>query len=149
MGGNEQKIYLANRGNLGGVDVDEENSMDYLQNAISEGFCVKTDVWLISGRTVTGVTHPSKGVDLSRLGPRDKFLIQARNSAAYWYLLKEGYHCFWRESDSFVMTNKNYVLSYGGYVFPKAIVMEPEEPANLKDEDYIGLCSNFIAGYRT
>ena len=57
----EQKIYLSNRGNLGGVYIDEENSMDYLLNAISEGFCVKTDVWLISGRTVTGVTHPSRG----------------------------------------------------------------------------------------
>ena len=102
---------------------------------------------MISGRTVTGVTHPSKGINLNKLS-RDKVLIQARNSAAYLYLLKEGYHCFWRETDSFVMTNKNYILSYGGYVFPKAIVMEPEEPATLNPEDYIGICSNFIAGYK-
>lgn len=143
----EQKIYLANRGNLEGVNVDEENSMEYLQNAISKGFCVKTDIWLILGRTVTGVTHPSKGIDLNALS-KDKVLIQARNSSAYFYLLEQGYHCFWRETDRFVMTNRNYILSYGGYTFPKAIVMDPEEPTVLKPEDYIGICSNFIAGYK-
>ena len=142
----EQKIYISNRGNLGGKDTEEENKPDYLEKALDYGVCVKTDIWLIKDRTVTGTEHPSIGINLD-LFDKEKLIVQARNPSALLYLLKNGYHCFWRETDNLIMTNRNFVLSYAGSIFPKSIMMLPEENTILTNDDYMGICSDFISGY--
>jgi hypothetical protein len=142
----EQKIYISNRGNLGGKDTEEENKPDYLEKALDYGVCVKTDIWLIKDRAVTGTEHPSIGINLG-LFDKEKLIVQARNPSALLYLLKNGYHCFWRESDNLIMTNRNFILSYAGSIFPKSIMMLPEENTILTNDDYMGICSDFISGY--
>ena len=142
----EQKIYISNRGNLGGKDTEEENKPDYLEKALDYGVCVKTDIWLIKDRTVTGTEHPSIGINLD-LFDKEKLIVQARNPSALLYLLKNGYHCFWRETDNLIMTNRNFILSYAGSIFPKSIMMLPEENTILTNDDYMGICSDFISGY--
>jgi len=57
----EQKIYISNRGNLAGKHPDEENKPDYIERALENGICVKTDIWVIKNKTVTGTEHPSTG----------------------------------------------------------------------------------------
>ena len=142
----EQKIYISNRGNLAGKDPNEENKPDYIRNALDKGVCVKTDLWVIKDRTVTGKEHPSIGIDLKYFN-KEKLLIQARNPTALLYLLEEGYHCFWRESDNLIMTNRNFILSYAGSIFPKSIIMLPEQNAIVTNNDYMGICSDFISGW--
>ena len=130
----EQKIYISNRGNLAGKDPDEENKPDYIEKALEQGVCVKTDVWVIKDRTVTGTKHPSTGINLNVFN-KEKLLIQARNPTALLYLLEEGYHCYWRESDNLIMTNRNFILSYAGSIFPKSIIMLPEENTIITNND--------------
>jgi|TARA_R110000744_G_scaffold185546_1_gene304968 hypothetical protein len=142
----KQKIYISNRGNLAGKDPDEENKPDYIENALGQGVCVKTDVWVIKDRTVTGTEHPSTGINLN-IFDKEKLLVQARNPTALLFLLEEGYHCFWRESDNLIMTNRNFILSYAGSIFPKSIIMLPEENAILTNNEYMGICSDFISGW--
>jgi len=142
----EQKIYISNRGNLGGKDTEEENKPDYLEKALDYGVCVKTDIWLIKDRPVTGTEYPSIGINLD-LFDKEKLIVQARNPSALLYLLKNGYHCFWRETDNLIMTNRNFILSYAGSIFPKSIMMLPEENTILTNDDYMGICSDFISGY--
>ena len=142
----KQKIYISNRGNLARKDPDEENKPDYIENALGQGVCVKTDVWVIKDRTVTGTEHPSTGINLN-IFDKEKLLVQARNPTALLFLLEEGYHCFWRESDNLIMTNRNFILSYAGSIFPKSIIMLPEENAILTNNEYMGICSDFISGW--
>lgn len=142
----EQKIYISNRGNLGGKNPHEENKPDYLERALDSGVCVKTDVWIIKDKTATGTDSPCIGINLN-LFDRERLLIQARNPTALFFLLKEGYHCFWRESDNLIMTNRNFVLSYAGSIFPKSIIMLPEENTIVTNGDYMGICSDFISGW--
>jgi|TARA_R110000824_G_scaffold244049_1_gene432770 hypothetical protein len=142
----EQKIYISNRGNLGGKDTEEENKPDYLEKALDYGVCVKTDIWLIKDRPVTGTEYPSIGINLD-LFDKEKLIVQARNPSALLHLLKNGYHCFWRETDNLIMTNRNFILSYAGSIFPKSIMMLPEENTILTNDDYMGICSDFISGY--
>ena len=142
----QHKIYISNRGNLAGKDPDEENKPDYINKALEYGVCVKTDIWAIKNKTVTGTEHPSTGINLE-LFDSEKLLIQARNPAALLLLLKEGYHCFWRESDTLIMTNLNFMLSYAGSIFPKSIIMLPEENTIITNNDYMGICSDFISGW--
>lgn len=142
----EQKIYISNQGNLAGKDPDEENKPDYIEKALGHGVCVKTDIWVIKDRTVTGTEHPSTGINLN-LFDKEKLLIQARNPTALLYLLEEGYHCYWRESDNLIMTNRNFILSYAGSIFPKSIIMLPEENTIITNNDYMGICSDFISGW--
>lgn len=142
----EQKIYISNRGNLAGKHPDEENKPDYIERALENGVCVKIDIWVIKNKTVTGTEHPSTGINLN-LFDKEKLLIQARNPTALLHLLEEGYHCFWRESDNLIMTNRNFILSYAGSIFPKSIIMLPEENAIITNNDYMGICSDFISGW--
>ena len=142
----DQKIYISNRGNLAGRNPDEENKPDYLEKALDSGVCVKTDVWMIKNKTATGTDRPSIGINLN-LFDKERLLIQARNPTALLLLLKKGYHCFWRESDSLIMTNRNFILSYAGSIFPKSIIMLPEENAIITNGDYMGICSDFISGW--
>lgn len=142
----EQKIYISNRGNLAGKHPDEENKPDYIENALGQGVCVKTDIWVIKNKTVTGTEHPATGINLN-LFDKEKLLIQARNPTALLYLLEEGYHCYWRESDNLIITNRNFILSYAGSIFPKSIIMLPEENAIVTNNDYMGICSDFISGW--
>lgn len=141
-----QKLLISNRGNLGGRDKEKENKPDTIRAVIDVGFCVKTDIWLIKNKTVTGVDQPIMEFNLDTVD-KEKILIQARNPSAFAFLLKGGYHCFWRESDNFVMTNRNFVLSYAGTLFPHAILMMPEDNTIMTNDNYIGICSDFIAGY--
>ena len=139
-------LYISNRGNLSGRNPEEENSLEYLQEAVANGYCVKTDVWVIRGRLVTGVEEPTKAINLNNFA-KDRMLIRARNSPALLFLLENGYHCYWRESDNIILTNKNFVLSFNNSLIPKSIVMNPEDNPIYDWSDYLGLCSDFISGY--
>jgi len=139
-------LYISNKGNISGRDPKKENTVEYLLQAVQDGYCIKTDLWVIKGRLVTGNDFPANGIILDRF-EKDKLLIQARNLPALLFLLENGYHCFWRESDDIVLTNKNFVLSFNNSLIPKCIVMNPEKNIISEWSNYLGLCSDFISGY--
>ena len=139
-------LYVSNKGNLSGKDPKKENTVEYLLEAAQAGYCIKTDLWAIKGRLVTGTDFPAYGIILEKF-EKDKLLIQARNLPALLFLLENGYHCFWRESDDIILTNKNFVLSFNNSLIPKCIVMNPEENIISDWNNYLGLCSDFISGY--
>jgi hypothetical protein len=139
-------LYISNKGNISGRDPKKENTVEYLLQAVQGGYCIKTDLWVIKGRLVTGNDFPANGIILDRF-EKDKLLIQARNLPALLFLLENGYHCFWRESDDIVLTNKNFVLSFNNSLIPKCIVMNPEKNIISDWSNYLGLCSDFISGY--
>lgn len=139
-------LYISNRGNLAGRDPERENSIGYLHNAVDAGYCIKTDLWIIKNRTVTGNEFPVHSINLEKFN-KDKMLIRARNLPALLFLLENGYHCFWRESDDVILTNKNFVLSFNNSLIPKSIVMNPEDNVVSEWSNYLGLCSDFISGY--
>lgn len=139
-------LYISNKGNISGRDPKKENTVEYLLQAVQSGYCVKTDLWVIKGRLVTGNDFPANGIALDRF-KKGKLLIQARNLPALLFLLENEYHCFWRESDDIVLTNKNFVLSFNNSLIPKCIVMNPEKNIISDWGDYLGLCSDFISGY--
>lgn len=139
-------LYISNRGNLAGKKPDEENSLEYLYTAMNAGYCVNTDLWVIRGRSVTGVEEPTQAINLDNFS-KDRLLIRARNLPALLFLLENGYHCYWRESDNIVLTNKSFVLSFNNSLVPKSIVMNPEDNPIYDWSDYLGVCSDFISGY--
>jgi len=142
----QSMLYISNRGNLSGRDPERENSVEYIEHALRAGYCVNTDLWVIKDKLVTGNDFPAHSIMLNRL-EKGKLLIRARNIPALLFLLENGYHCYWRESDDIVLTNKNFVLSFNNSLIPKSIVMNPEDNAVSNWNDYSGLCSDFISGY--
>ncbi len=51
-------ILISHRGNLNGVIVERENSIDYVEEALSQGFDVEIDVWDIFGSYFLGHDEP-------------------------------------------------------------------------------------------
>jgi hypothetical protein len=142
----EPKLFLSNRGNVDSQNPKKENTIDHLTNAYDRGFCLKTDIWVIKDSVVTGVGHPNHAINLERFS-KDRLLIQARNPAALLFLLQANYHCFWRETDELTITNKGFVLSFSSMLFPNSILMKPEDNMVIPDDNYLGICSDFISGY--
>ena len=64
-------IFISHRGNLEGKNTELENSEKYILNAISHGFDVEVDVWLIGDELYLGHDKPQYPTSL-------KFILNDR-----------------------------------------------------------------------
>lgn len=147
-------IYIAHRGNINGPCPELENSPEYIDAAISQGFHVELDVWWNNGQLFLGHDEPQYKIGLQFLFKRAKVLwIHCKNLEALDALLNyKSLNLFVHDKDMATLTTHNYVWTYPGRKFyPKnSICVMPEwESRDLTtcDDDtkgYIGVCSDFV-----
>lgn len=148
-------IYIAHRGNVNGPNPDLENSPNYIDGALKQGFDVELDVWYKDGKFYLGHDKPEYLIDLQFLLTRHKKLwIHCKNLEALDILI--GYkslNIFIHDKDIATLTSHNYVWTYPGCkYFPKySISVMPEwEMCDLTQNSfsspkgYIGICSDYI-----
>ena len=56
-------ILISHRGNRNGKNVDRENSPDYIQEALDEGYDVEIDVWVKDDKFFLGHDEPEYTTD--------------------------------------------------------------------------------------
>lgn len=135
-------LLLSNRGNLTGP-TDYANQPDYIQEAIRQGFTVKTDLWIFPKFLLTGVDEPRYNISASLLS---QCLIEARNIPALEFLIKSGCHGFYRGGGDIIYTNKGLLLSYTKLI-RSAVMMNPDNEMFENIIECNGLCSDFIKGF--
>jgi hypothetical protein len=119
-------IKIAHRGNYDGRNVDRENTPDYVNEAISAGYNVLVDAWLIDKEWMLGADFPLHKVHLSFF-ERPEVWVRARNLVGYVSLFhNHTAHVFWQHKDDFTFTskcikwaNKNILTHDGVMVFPE------------------------------
>lgn len=141
-------IKIAHRGNHNGRNIDLENSPSYVEAAISLGFDVEVDVWLIDGKWMLGHNFPKYHVPLSFL-ERSPIWTHAKNLIGYVSLYNNPkVHVFWHDKDEFTITNKGIKWAYEGVVTHDGVVVMPERSIEitrmLRDENFrpLGVCSD-------
>jgi len=144
-------ILISHRGNLNGPDKILENSPDYIDNALFNGFDVEIDVWLVNNEIFLGHDKPDYGVDFRWFRDRlSKLWVHCKNIDAILYFKECGYdiNFFWHENDTVTLTSKGYIWAYPGkQPIKNSIAVLPE----LKKDDIRlvkGICSDYILKYK-
>ena len=143
-------ILISHRGNTNGKNPSAENRPDYIDEAISLGFDVEIDVWLIDGVIFLGHDEPQYGITQQWLNERvDKLWIHCKNvEAMEWFNMIGGFNYFWHEEDTLTLTSKGYMWVYPGkQPIVGSIAVMPE----INDDDISkceGICSDYIQSYR-
>ena len=134
-------ILISHRGNLNGVNVEKENSVDYIKAALSQGFDVEIDVWDIFGSYFLGHDEPQYLVKKDFL-KNEHLWCHAKNIRGLYSMLEDSIHCFWHQEDDVSLTSDGYLWTYPGKELTKnSIAVLPEEKP---DVEIAGICSDFV-----
>ena len=106
--------FISHRGNLKGRDPDRENSPDYIDEAIVQGFDVEIDIWKIDDKYLLGHDEPQYAIDLNWLLDRsDNLWCHSKNLNALHELVHNAQlNTFWHQEDDYTLTTHNFIWSY-------------------------------------
>ena len=137
---------ISHRGNLSGIEKNNENNPDYINQAISRGYDVEVDVRYESGQFFLG--H-----DFNQFKVNEEFLLNnklwchAKTNEALIALDRIKAHYFWHQEDDYTITSKGFFWTYPGKkLLQKSICVLPEK-SNYDKIDCLGICSDFIERY--
>tara|TARA_R110000744_G_scaffold10219_3_gene31937 strand:- start:2586 stop:3008 length:423 start_codon:yes stop_codon:yes gene_type:complete len=134
-------ILISHRGNLDGKNIERENSISYIEEALSNGFDVEIDIWKVSDKYMLGHDEPQYSVNLDFL-KNNKLWCHAKNIDALYGMKVNDVHCFWHQEDDVTLTSKGYLWTYPNkQLTPKSIAVLPE---GVIEEEIAGFCSDFI-----
>jgi len=141
---------ISHRGNINGKMPEKENHPDYIDEAISLGYEVEVDIWMIEGVLFLGHDGPEYGISQLWLNQRyGKLWLHCKNiEAVEWFNTIGGFNYFWHENDTLTLTSKNYVWAYPGkQPIEKSIAVLPEI-YNDNIKLCSGVCSDYIQRYK-
>tara|TARA_R100000008_G_scaffold66253_1_gene43257 strand:- start:1350 stop:1844 length:495 start_codon:yes stop_codon:yes gene_type:complete len=155
----EIMFFIAHRGNIDGKNPEKENSPDYIDKAIQEGYDVEVDVWGVrseegSDKMFLGHDSPEYEVDSDWfLRRRSKLWIHAKNlDALTWFshnILK--WNVFWHQEDDFTLTGHRFIWTYPkGPLNGRSIAVMSSNSEYSKEEllRSAGVCSDNVAELR-
>lgn len=143
-------ILISHRGNIDGANIELENHPQYLDKAISKGYDVEVDLWLIDNDFFLGHDEPQYKIDIDWIDVRSHVLwVHCKNTEAIAFLNKHTYdiNYFWHQEDTVTLTSKGFIWAYPGkQPINNSIAVMPE--LNNDELSYcIGVCSDNINNY--
>ena len=142
-------IFISHRGNLEGKNTELENSEKYILNAISHGFDVEVDVWLIGDELYLGHDKPQYPTSLKFI-LNDRIWVHCKNVEALGFLKQEKFKCFWHQEDDYALVSNRMIWVYPGKkLIEKSICVMPEtvnyEISELRK--CTGICTDYPLRY--
>ena len=143
-------IYIAHRGNLYGPKPELENSPDYIDEAIKNGYNVEVDIWCTNNQLFLGHDKPQYPIDVKYLLKRYKKLwCHCKNLQALDVLLSfKKLHVFVHDKDMATLTSQNFVWTYPAstYYTRKSICVMPElDDFEFNQFDkYYAICTDYV-----
>lgn len=145
-------ILIAHRGNLTGVNPDKENSPEYIQDALDQGYHCEIDLRVSDGTLFLGHDAPQYAVTKDFL-QHPSLWIHCKDSEALAYCLSNQLHCFWHEEDDYTLTSSKVVWAYPGKsaVNDSTVLVMPERHMKLNEItelNVFGICSDIVKEIR-
>lgn len=138
-------IKISHRGNLNGRS-HKENQTSYITNAISLGYDVEIDVWMIKGLLWLGHDGPQYLIqDDFLLDNGARLWIHCKNLEALEYLNTnyKQLNYFWHQEDDFTLTSQGYIWTYPGKeVGPMSVIVDLEGKTGY---NCYAICSDYVA----
>lgn len=138
-------ILISHRGNLNGRIPELENNPSYIQDALSLGYDVELDVWVVDGGIYLGHDSPTYQIEENFLS-RGNFWCHAKNlDALFWMATSGVYRYFWHEKDKFTLTSANEIWTFpNNNVCEKSIIVDNDRDWKIKEYRCMGICSDYI-----
>jgi len=150
MNRNNEMILISHRGNIHGRIPEKENRQDYIEAAITVGYDVEVDVWMIEGVLMLGHDEPQYGVTQHWLNERcEQLWIHCKNvEAMEWFNSISGFNYFWHQEDTVALTSMNIIWAYPGKQPIKGSIAVMPEIYNDNLDVCIGVCSDYIERFK-
>lgn len=143
---------ISHRGNVSSVQTERENTKEYIDEAIDEGFDVEIDVWKLSNYDDVlwlGHDKSEQEIDLDWLSDRRNNLwVHAKNFMALEYLLKNDIKVFYHQKEEHVVignTTKiwshNITEAGGSSIIP---LLSKEDIDKCTSRRFYGICSDYV-----
>ena len=143
---------ISNRGNIDIWNPDLENTQEYIQTAINQGYEVKIDLWTKDNKLYLGTNEPTQPLDFDWFERNNgRLWIQCRTidvMAQFNKLDSRGsnLHYFWHELNKISLTSRGYLWCESDKVVPGGIMYQPKEDNDLTEA--YGICSDSILKYK-
>lgn len=137
-------LIISHRGNLTGPEPEKENSPEFIEAAIDNGYHCEIDVWLINDKLLLGHDYPKYEVNEKFLF-KEELWCHAKNLDALHFMLSNQIHCFWHEDDTQTITSKGYIWTH-----EKSKIYTPKSVACWINADKpmpvgaYGICTDFV-----
>ena len=145
-------LLISHRGNTNGPNKERENAPDYIDEALSMGYDVETDVWVVDGDIWLGHDKPENKINILFLHERkERLWCHAKNLDALVFLLKENFNTFSHDNDPYVITSKGYIWASPHSKFTCNTIAVMPEWKNYTPSDISickGVCSDFVRKYK-
>ena len=139
-------FFISHRGNLNGPNPMKENSVEYINNALSKSFDVEIDLWFKNNNFFLGHDEPKYEIDLNFL-KKPGLWIHAKNLECFYQLSNFDLNFFWHEDDKITITSKGFFWNYPGTLLSKKSICVLPEKSDIKEVDCLGYCSDFIKDF--
>jgi len=147
-------LFISHRGALSGPNPKLENTLSFISDAMNLGYQVEVDVWMIGEDFYLGHDEPEHYITVHDLEAiSSKAIFHAKNDTVLQYLTTTNFHYFSHETDSVVLTSKQWLWYYPG-VNPvlkpnnKAIAVMPENGKAFGMSSFYGICTDKILHYK-
>jgi hypothetical protein len=141
-------LKIAHRGNTRGPS-SRENHPTYIEEAISLGFDVEVDIWLVDKYLWLGHDKPQYMTSKTFLDRyKDRLWVHCKNLKAleYFVKLKKDYKYFWHEEDSYTLTSNGLIWTYPGKpVTDQSIIVIQDNNFLKKYHNAFGICSDYAS----
>ena len=144
-----RKILISHRGNLTGKQPELENTPDYINAALAQGYKCEVDVFAYHGKLYLG--HDDAQIETSvQYLQQEGIIAHAKNLDALAEMLQANIHCFYHHTDNYTLTSRNWIWAFPGKpgtsVHPCIAVLPENYATDVTNFD--GICSDFIAQFR-
>ena len=146
-------LLISHRGNINGINNALENTPDYINKALEEGFHVLVDVMLV------GTNHLALGIDVPKFPLRLEFLknnlliARTNNLPTLDYLISNQVHCFLDEGNHpSTLTSGGLIwTTYSSQISERCIYSMPEwtvdDLSKIRHMPCAGICSDHIGKF--
>lgn len=146
--------FISHRGNVNGVDVIKENTIEYIQSAINQGFDVEIDVWFIDGEFYLGHDEPRNKISSMFLCLNANWLwCHAKTIDTLNELMKHSeINCFFHQNDDVTLTSHQQIWNHVNLnksLTNYSILLKFDADENFMiPKEIFGVCSDNVEFYK-
>jgi glycerophosphoryl diester phosphodiesterase len=146
--------FIAHRGNINGINVESENTIEYIISAINQGFDVEIDVRYKSNVFYLGHDESKNVINLSFLRQHSNFLwCHAKDIYTLNELLKyRDINCFFHQNDDCTLTSCQQIWTHVNFdksLTERTILLKFAKDENFTvPENIFGICSDNVKYYK-
>ena len=147
-------ILISHRGNINGIESNNENNPEYIQKALDLGYDVEIDLRIKDNKLYLGHDEPQYLMDLDWF---EKYHTKLWLHCKEIEVIEKLHHLdsrglylnyFWHENDTLTITSKGYLWVYPGKQPVKGGIAVLPEMNNDDISQSLGICSDVIENYK-